>query len=738
MIPLKIKFTNFLGYKTAEFDFTEMKHIATVVGENGAGKTSFCVDGITWAVYGQGTKGGLRELDNYITNGEDNCSVEFDFQLDKHYKIIRNRSSRKDKTSLAFFMVQDGDSIPLSQGGINEVQALIIKTIKMNYNTFISSCMMLQGKSNFFTEGLSDEDRKEIITSILDVKEFEDIATLTEKDLKDMKNKILINETKLQNITSIIEGKDKYLSEQTQYLKEIKTNEKELKDKEKELSKVAKEVEKTNALKSELNFLKNNLRNDQTLSEENKNTIINLQSKITANKEKIQKEQEILSSEQEILNAVKKEQELNGKIQDINKNLVIHNELLTKIADITNKGTSWKETHNKSLNKLIEQNKIYEKQVALLTEVPCTSNQTLQSSCPLLSMAIEAKMKLENNNKELLVLEEKTNPYTDEYKKVREEITTIEKSIDKELLISLKKELELTTKTSSLFSELQIAKSNIENLTNQIKEQSDYIIQIQNKNNDIENNIKKITQEISVKENEYSKLQEIETKYNKQVEDINTLQSIISQIKENLIKTETLLKQIETNEKENLTLTEETNNLKEELEILNILTVACNKKEGVPAFLVENTIPEIESIANSVLATLLNGRLSIKFETQLETKTTKNIKEVLKIFVIQDGFQRNYITFSGAEKFTVDLAIRYALSKFLSHRAGSSIEMFVLDEGLGCTDEKNRYEIIEIIRAFAQNFKKVFVITHIEELKDVFDQKIVIENNFEGNKILLV
>ena len=57
---------------------------------------------------------------------------------------------------------------------------------------------------------------------------------------------------------------------------------------------------------------------------------------------------------------------------------------------------------------------------------------------------------------------------------------------------------------------------------------------------------------------------------------------------------------------------------------------------------------------------------------------------------------------------------------------------------VGCTDEKNRYEIIEIIRSFAQNFKKVFVITHIEELKDVFDQKIVIENNFEGNKILLV
>ena len=70
---------------------------------------------------------------------------------------------------------------------------------------------------------------------------------------------------------------------------------------------------------------------------------------------------------------------------------------------------------------------------------------------------------------------------------------------------------------------------------------------------------------------------------------------------------------------------------KEELRTINIFQDACSKKSGVPSFIVENAVPELASIANKVLDNMLDGRLQLRFDTQMETKTTKNLKEVLKI-----------------------------------------------------------------------------------------------------------
>ncbi|MCX8024616.1 MAG: hypothetical protein N3A60_05395, partial [Thermanaerothrix sp.] len=60
-------------------------------------------------------------------------------------------------------------------------------------------------------------------------------------------------------------------------------------------------------------------------------------------------------------------------------------------------------------------------------------------------------------------------------------------------------------------------------------------------------------------------------------------------------------------------------------------------KDGVPALLIEQALPEIEAQANQLLDRLSNGMMSVAFETRREYKSKEGEKETLDI-IIRDSF----------------------------------------------------------------------------------------------------
>ena len=232
-----------------------------------------------------------------------------------------------------------------------------------------------------------------------------------------------------------------------------------------------------------------------------------------------------------------------------------------------------------------------------------------------------------------------------------------------------------------------------------------------------------------------NRFNEINRIYTMAKDELSRLENQEKDLNSQITVCDTLLNQIEEAKNNSAIAKKSVLDKRAELRTVIFMQEACGKKSGVPSLIVENAIPELESTANKILENMLEGRLQVRLNTQEETKTTKNMKEVLSITVLDNGFERRYETYSGAEKFVVDLAIRIAMSKFLAHRAGASVQLFVLDEGLSCADNKNREEIINAIRAVSNEFSKVLFITHIEELKDALDQKIIVTKNSEGSHI---
>jgi len=164
-------------------------------------------------------------------------------------------------------------------------------------------------------------------------------------------------------------------------------------------------------------------------------------------------------------------------------------------------------------------------------------------------------------------------------------------------------------------------------------------------------------------------------------------------------------------------------------------------KNGVPALLIEQALPEIEAHANELLDRLTLGQLSIHFETQSEYKDKKrqDKKETLDILINDaNGHTRAYEMFSGGEAFRINFAIRLALSQVLAKRSGARLQTLVIDEGFGSQDHTGRSRLVETINQVKRDFSKILIITHLEELKDAFPGRIEVEKTPNGSQVEVI
>jgi len=181
MVPVRLELQNFLSYGTEapplEFDHFE---VACLSGGNGEGKSAL-LDAMTWAIWGEARKSsGRRKPDEELIRiGTRHMQVSFTFDLEgTRYRVVRSFSrsaTGKTTSSDLEFQLQDAESDgyrPLTGATQRETQATIDDTLGLDYDTFINSAFLLQGRSDEFTEK-SPSQRKEILTRILTLHKYE-------------------------------------------------------------------------------------------------------------------------------------------------------------------------------------------------------------------------------------------------------------------------------------------------------------------------------------------------------------------------------------------------------------------------------------------------------------------------------------------------------------------------------------------------------------------------------------
>lgn len=147
-------------------------------------------------------------------------------------------------------------------------------------------------------------------------------------------------------------------------------------------------------------------------------------------------------------------------------------------------------------------------------------------------------------------------------------------------------------------------------------------------------------------------------------------------------------------------------------------------RDGIPALIIENAVPELERIANDILAQMTGGKNYLKFETQKELKSRSGMAETLDIIVGDWAGERIYETFSGGEQLRIDFAIRFALAELLARRAGAKVDWLTIDEGFGSQSEEYLPAVIDAVKSVSNRFGLVLVISHVKAVQEAFEQRI--------------
>ena len=128
--------------------------------------------------------------------------------------------------------------------------------------------------------------------------------------------------------------------------------------------------------------------------------------------------------------------------------------------------------------------------------------------------------------------------------------------------------------------------------------------------------------------------------------------------------------------------------------------------------------PDLEGHASVLLQALTNDRYSDLVIGEDYTAT-----------IMDDGEPKPVI--SGGEEDVVNLALRLAISQMIAERAGQPFSMLILDEVFGSLDEERRTAVVDLLRALADRFPQVILITHIDSVREGFDRIVRIDYDAE-------
>jgi DNA repair exonuclease SbcCD ATPase subunit len=145
--------------------------------------------------------------------------------------------------------------------------------------------------------------------------------------------------------------------------------------------------------------------------------------------------------------------------------------------------------------------------------------------------------------------------------------------------------------------------------------------------------------------------------------------------------------------------------------------VQAFSKNGIPAYVLKNKLPEINAELNNILAGIVSFRIF------LETEVGSNTLDVF----IEDKDSRRVIELaSGMEKMIASLAIRVAL---ISLSSLPKPDIFIIDESFGSLDSSNCAKVIELLQTIKNRFKSILIISHVEEIKEAANNILTIFDN---------
>ncbi|MFV9675651.1 MAG: AAA family ATPase [Anaerolineales bacterium] len=691
MIPVELELRNFLAYRDpAPLNFQGI-HVACLAGENGAGKSSL-LDAITWALWG---KARSNSPDDLIHQGQTEMRVALTFmQGEDRFRVIRQRKTGKRGSSLLEFQVWNSevdDWQGIAEATIRETQAKIDGLIRLDYETFVNSAFLLQGRADEFTTK-TPAQRKQVLANILGLSVWDKYEEMA-------KQRISTTRAEVERLDGRLEEIGRELAQREDYELELKSSELMANEKAGELEAAEKEWASLEGTRSELVALQRQ--------------IDDLTRRITS------RERELSEAHNELKEADTQADQaaVTGALDEVRKTLAQLEPLQVRLKELdAEREKLTKEAANLrgANDALAPQTEPIKKRIEALqgaTEPVCpTCGQPLtdehrQDLIGELDIDVaERRKQYRENRSRITELETKLESHSSERKSLNSQLA--------EQAALQKKAGELET----MLTHADEAKRRADGLRERLKRWSSEVAQDQKQRSTLEEQAQvceKRLRAASITQKEIDALRQVKRLADERVggarQKLAALDSFEVQQKERLSEREQKA---------------------EDLSLFEDLRLAFSKR-GVPAMIIETAVPELERTATELLSRMTDGRMHLRIETQREIKTGE-LREALDIIISDELGSRPYELYSGGEAFRIDFALRIALSRLLARRAGAQLRSLFIDEGFGTQDARGREHLVAAINSIQDDFDLILVITHIAELKEAFPVRIEVTKTAEG------
>ena len=854
MIPLRLNLSNFLSYgQMAEPLDLSSVHLACLSGANGNGKSAL-LDAITWALWGKarGCEGG-HDQERLIRDGAEAMSVEFVFELeDQTYRVVRSRS-RTGKGDVGFHVQAAGGSwTDLAGEGKQDTQRRIIERLRMEYETFVTSAFILQGRADTFTR-LEPKDRKDVLGKILGLEIYERLAERAREMKKAAQADADAHARTLERLEHDLETRadlERRKGEAAQALERAEA----------ERSSGASAVASLRERVTELRAVEAGARETEKRKDEAERALTHE----TAEIKRLSRRAEELGAAAKIDDDTRAAAAARSKLERDEARLEDarsrHDELTAEVASLEarlgeegSRLDSDRVSHERTAARLDEElaaetdarhlleraraeiagldgaaatregllgrrAEIRERQGALDAEQQARETERAETEeklslldatgagCPLCGQNLtpahrkQVKTSFNARLRELAAGEKaaakEIKQLTAELSRVDGEGAALKEAIDRRETIAsqaaaLGQQLERLAAARLEFDAARLAAKEI---AGRLKAQDfagperEKLARVREELERVGfdatayRDLKKILEEARRAERAIAGAREAEAalegckreaeataeRHRRYTERKAAAEADLASMGERLVALPSLLEEMAAAEQAGASAQRSVDEAgralaatTHALEVLDREAVAAAEaraaraaakglaglydkltkafgRDGIPARIIGNAIPELRIEANQLLNILTDGQLSISIDPVRETKS-RGMKETLEVTVIDAiGGKRAYEMYSGGERLRIDFALRVALSRLLANRAGARLETLVVDEGFGSQDSEGRMRLLEAVMRIRSEFRTVLVITHIEELKDHFPVRIEVKKDPVSGSVVAV
>jgi exonuclease SbcC len=136
--------------------------------------------------------------------------------------------------------------------------------------------------------------------------------------------------------------------------------------------------------------------------------------------------------------------------------------------------------------------------------------------------------------------------------------------------------------------------------------------------------------------------------------------------------------------------------------------------------------------ANKRLQSMTNGRYVLVVKSAGGSQAKGGLD--LEVFDNNTGKRRDVTTLSGGESFLASLSLALGMSdRIATQNGGIRMDTLFIDEGFGSLDKERLDKAVSVLAQLSDGNRTVGVISHVSELKERIDKKIVVKKLPDGS-----